>query len=151
MVSSRLLSGCIITRFRHILDLRHVSKSKQSGLFCYQTVIKNKNLMWHTVDLLDCGIFQDVSQWRSNPMCAVFFLPSDVNECGDGIANYSPCQYSCSNTEGSFTCGCPPGYTSVVQGWVQLTCWLLSQPAMMMMIDDDFDDDWWWWWWWWWW
>ncbi|XP_049754503.1 fibrillin-1 isoform X3 [Elephas maximus indicus] len=37
----------------------------------------------------------------------------DINECGSPQA---PCSYGCSNTEGGYLCGCPPGYYRIGQG-----------------------------------
>lgn len=37
----------------------------------------------------------------------------DINECGSSQA---PCSYGCSNTEGGYLCGCPPGYFRIGQG-----------------------------------
>ena len=36
-----------------------------------------------------------------------FSLNADINECSEGIDN---CNQTCTNTEGSFTCGCDDGY-----------------------------------------
>lgn len=36
--------------------------------------------------------------------CCIFL---DINEC---VQNTSHCQYHCQNTEGSYTCSCPPGF-----------------------------------------
>ena len=38
----------------------------------------------------------------------LFLLPTDVNEC-----NNRPCQHTCTNTFGSFTCSCNSCYTKV--------------------------------------
>lgn len=62
--------------------------------------------------------------------CPGFY--TDIDEClGYGYGGYSPCQNGCQNTPGSFTCGCPPGYHSVVQGWASLSfiemCFMLKK------------------------
>lgn len=36
-----------------------------------------------------------------------------MNECS---SSKNPCNYGCSNTEGGYLCGCPPGYYRVGQG-----------------------------------
>lgn len=42
-----------------------------------------------------------------NPYKKNYYFFLDVNEC-EHIP--SPCQFSCTNTEGSFVCSCSPGY-----------------------------------------
>ena len=37
----------------------------------------------------------------------VIFLNADIDECSDDTDN---CNQTCTNTEGSFTCGCDDGY-----------------------------------------
>ena len=37
----------------------------------------------------------------------MIFLNADIDECSEGIDN---CNQTCTNTEGSFTCGCDDGY-----------------------------------------
>ena len=45
-----------------------------------------------------------------------YFYHVDVNECGDDTDG---CSQTCTNTEGSFTCGCNSGYVMDSDG---VTC-----------------------------
>ena len=42
-----------------------------------------------------------------------YFYNVDVDECGDDTDG---CSQTCTNTEGSFTCGCTDGYVLNVDG-----------------------------------
>ena len=59
-----------------------------------------------------------------------YFYNVDVDECGDDTDG---CSQTCTNTEGSFTCGCNDGYVLNVDGttcdgiYIHAACILLCE------------------------
>ena len=54
-------------------------------------------------------IHQSIQRWPTKHILALNFiiLNSDVDECS---SNNDDCAQVCTNTPGSYTCGCNPGY-----------------------------------------
>ena len=58
----------------------------------------------------------DTNSSISTIIIATIFFTTDIDEC---VANTDDCSQLCSNNDGSFTCGCNPGYTLDTDG---VTC-----------------------------
>ena len=67
--------------------------------------------------------------WKYASVCAVLHV--DINECGSDDSNNCDENAQCSNTDGSYTCACNPGYTGdgviCASKW-QLLCQQLFVP-----------------------
>ena len=57
-------------------------------------------------------VYALIFRWIYN-LIRYYFYNVDVDECGDDTDG---CSQTCTNTEGSFTCGCTDGYVLNVDG-----------------------------------
>jgi len=74
------------------------------GVRCHWDILFHLKLLCHmTIHICELRLVLICSKWWIN----VSFLLSDINECMTG--NHG-CNHACMNNNGSFTCGCYPGY-----------------------------------------
>lgn len=92
---------CVNTEGGFICECKPGFKSLDGGATCQGTaiILLHSMIIWIPNNNKFC-IDREVQK--------SYFFPADINECAEGL---SSCSQVCTNTVGSYTCSCHPGYT----------------------------------------
>ncbi|KAJ7410447.1 fibrillin 2 [Pitangus sulphuratus] len=105
-----------VVLIHHFVDQKEFAKTLLEVLSMWMNVMEtigaSMGVKTSWVDT-DADAHKDIFSITSGISVLFSSACHDVNECS---STKNPCNYGCSNTEGGYLCGCPPGYYRVGQG-----------------------------------